>query len=316
MLPNWLYGKSKSKLAELLGGGGTPSDYNQVKAQVTQNTESIALLNSAVDAKIAWSDYAQLGAVNYCKCTIETTTLNDGTTTFTVTVNDDNSVTISAPSYPVTLATNLFTKFWSDLSADECKPLVGKVLKFSGCPQGGSNSKYKMGLYRVESSDGSGGTVEDYGEGAEFTWRNNGSGTKTYVSIAIISGYVMTGPLTFYPMIAPVSYNGPYVPYAKTNEELTSNIATLDSSINGILNSVILSNCNQASAIFARYNNSTLNSPYTESVTEGTTGLIISSKNSAMGNTYITQIAIPDGIGHIYTRTLATASWTSWALLI
>lgn len=44
MLPNWLYGKSKSKLAELLGGGGAPSDYNQVKAQVTQNTEDIASL--------------------------------------------------------------------------------------------------------------------------------------------------------------------------------------------------------------------------------------------------------------------------------
>lgn len=53
MLPNWLYGKSKSKLAELLGGGGTPSDYNQVKAQVTQNTEDIASLNNTLDTKAA-----------------------------------------------------------------------------------------------------------------------------------------------------------------------------------------------------------------------------------------------------------------------
>lgn len=54
MLPNWLYGKSKSKLANILGGGGgTPADYNQVKAQVNQNTEDIELLSDALDDKAA-----------------------------------------------------------------------------------------------------------------------------------------------------------------------------------------------------------------------------------------------------------------------
>lgn len=47
MLPNWLYGKSKSKLASILG---VPTDYDQVKAQVTQNTEDIEeLTNEKVD---------------------------------------------------------------------------------------------------------------------------------------------------------------------------------------------------------------------------------------------------------------------------
>ena len=47
MLPNWLYGKSKSKLASILGGGGgTPADYDQVKAQVAQNTEDVANIES------------------------------------------------------------------------------------------------------------------------------------------------------------------------------------------------------------------------------------------------------------------------------
>lgn len=50
MLPNWLYGKSKSKLQEILGGGGIPADYDQVKAQVNQNTEDIALLNTSSQA--------------------------------------------------------------------------------------------------------------------------------------------------------------------------------------------------------------------------------------------------------------------------
>ena len=54
MLPNWLYGKSKSKLADILGGGGgTPADYNQVKAQVNQNTEDILLLSDGLDDKAA-----------------------------------------------------------------------------------------------------------------------------------------------------------------------------------------------------------------------------------------------------------------------
>ena len=53
MLPNWLYGKSKSKLQEILGGGGAPSDYNQVKAQITQNTEDIASLDDTLDTKAA-----------------------------------------------------------------------------------------------------------------------------------------------------------------------------------------------------------------------------------------------------------------------
>lgn len=54
MLPNWLYGKSKSKLASILGGGGgTPADYDEVKAQVTQNTEDILLLSDALDTKAA-----------------------------------------------------------------------------------------------------------------------------------------------------------------------------------------------------------------------------------------------------------------------
>lgn len=54
MLPNWLYGKSKSKLASILGGGGgIPEDYNQVKAQVTQNAEDILSLSDALDDKAA-----------------------------------------------------------------------------------------------------------------------------------------------------------------------------------------------------------------------------------------------------------------------
>lgn len=73
MLPNWLYGKSKSKLQEILGGGGAPADYDQVKAQVTQNTEDIELLSDTLDEKAAKSDLASIsitGDVNNSGSTI------------------------------------------------------------------------------------------------------------------------------------------------------------------------------------------------------------------------------------------------------
>lgn len=50
MLPNWLYGKSKSKLQEIFSDGSTPADYDEVKAQVTQNTQDINLLDTSSKA--------------------------------------------------------------------------------------------------------------------------------------------------------------------------------------------------------------------------------------------------------------------------
>ena len=65
MLPNWLYGKSKSKLASILGGGGTPADYNQVKAQVTQNTEDIEELTNELSVKTDSTTISGLTLVKY-----------------------------------------------------------------------------------------------------------------------------------------------------------------------------------------------------------------------------------------------------------
>lgn len=110
MLPNWLYGKSKSKLAELLGGGGAPSDYNQVKAQVTQNTEDIASLDDTLDTKAAltqisnpnllhnpWFQVNQRGATTISKTGYfvdrwRVSTLSAGS--FTITLNSDGTITI------------------------------------------------------------------------------------------------------------------------------------------------------------------------------------------------------------------------------
>lgn len=121
MLPNWLYGKSKSKLASILGGGGgTPADYEQVKAQVTQNAEDIELLSDALDDKAAltqlsnpnilhnpWFQVNQRGvssttANGYFVDRWITLCASTGSTTYTL--NSDGTITIDnslgeAPAY-------------------------------------------------------------------------------------------------------------------------------------------------------------------------------------------------------------------------
>lgn len=198
------------------------SDYDLDPTYVPHSKTNRQLTEDSV----TWEDYSEVGAVNYCKNNATTTTTTDGTTTFTWTVNDDKSVTVSAPSYPVTLASHQTLTIWNSITADGCILLVGKTFRLSGCPSGGGSNNYKITVYRAESADGSTGTPEDYGDGKIFTWKNNGSGTKANVSLSVRSGYTMTGPLTFKPMLTDPSYNGPYVPYAMTNRELTEQIIT------------------------------------------------------------------------------------------
>lgn len=203
MLPNWLYGKSKSKLAELLGGGGTPSDYNQVKAQVTQNTEDITLLNSAVDAKVGWNNLSEVGAVNFLNHTA--TNLVENGITFTV--NADRSITANGT------ATG---EEWVRIAQNVA---VSESVRASGCPKGGTPSTYFMTFSQGDNSN------RDYGDGVIVP-----SGTISSVYL-VIKANATVNNLVFKPMIAPSSYSGPYVPYAKTNKELTDDVAIKSSEI-------------------------------------------------------------------------------------
>lgn len=54
MLPNWLYGKSKSKLASILG---VPTDYNQLKAQVNSLTDELTIEDHWNEAKVSGYSY-------------------------------------------------------------------------------------------------------------------------------------------------------------------------------------------------------------------------------------------------------------------
>ena len=208
MLPNWLYGKSKSKLASILGGGGAPADYDQVKAQVNQNTENILTLSNAVDAKVGWSDYAQVGAVNLFAITVTTQTVSG----ITYTVRDDKSIITSGESSAS-----------GGLMIGQISLKSGMTYKLTGCPSDGGDSSYELVLRtgNTISSPLYKGILET-GEGVTFTADED---ITVYGQIRYASG--ISAVETFYPMIAPADYNGPYVPPAMTNRELTQRILAL-----------------------------------------------------------------------------------------
>lgn len=92
--------------------------------------------------------------------------------------------------------------------------LTKGTYKVSGCPSGGSDDTWRL---LVNINDGA-KYAFDYGDGAVFTLTEESS---LRVYCTIMANYSDTVNLTFYPMITVPSYNGDYVPYAKTNRQLT-----------------------------------------------------------------------------------------------
>ena len=162
------------------------------------------------DTTVLFDNLEVNGAVNMLPN--EAVTQVHDTSGLTFTVNDDKSVTISPTSgtYPFTTTAQAMLTF-SDL--------VGKIpngiYKLSGCPSGGSAETYF--LY-VNSTGDTSTHRRDIGEGTTFNYVNDTANT---VYIRIMNGTVLTKALTFKPMITVPSYNGDYVPYAKSNKELT-----------------------------------------------------------------------------------------------
>ena len=207
MIPNWLLGKSKSKLQEILGGGGgTPADYNQVKAQVNQNTEDIALLDTSnqVLTKQANSIANVLGAKNIVPNVAKTQTVNG----ITYTANSDGSITINGTAtgwaqsyviqgllhkgtYKISIGTALPTKVWATLR-------------------------------NVDASS----TILNLGNGSSTVEKSFTLSSDTNVGLFCgIEGGITVNNLTVYPMIRPASIqDDTYVPYSMTNQELTEEL--------------------------------------------------------------------------------------------
>lgn len=187
------------------------------------------------------------GAVNE----LDHTGVTDTSGTVKFTVNEDKSITVSANSYPVTLdSTTTFFFFGTNSTA---VPNIFKGKKLVGCPSGGASGTYRINIQEFSSTTPSGAVAEssDVGEGANIS---NGDYIRMYIRLG--SGYQLTSALTFKPMISlpelGLSYDD-YVPYAKTNKELTdeSELITLPATKNdSIVGSFVIRVRKQHNAVY------------------------------------------------------------------
>ena len=134
----------------------------------------------------------------------------------TFTVNSDGSVTANG--------TATSTIYYRVLYISNNYPLTaGKQYKLSGCPAGGGNNTYKL---QAEMNGQTIANSEDTGNGATFTAPE--FNTRFAIYIRIPNGYTISNQL-FKPMITdadiPDSDYAHYQPYAKTNVELTQDVA-------------------------------------------------------------------------------------------
>lgn len=143
------------------------------------------------------------GAVNMCKNNATTQIING----ITFTVNDDGTVTADG-----TATAN------ADLDLNPGFIEKANVLyRLSGGPSGGSQSTWL--LYERNSPN-----ALDTGDGVLFSRTEDVTAS---VRIRIYAGQTVSN-LIFKPMISVASYSGDYVPYAKSNKELTKDIDTMN----------------------------------------------------------------------------------------
>jgi len=131
------------------------------------------------------------------------------------TVNSNKSVTVTVPTNPTTtnfylLGTNATSKI----------TLPAGTYKLVGCPSGGSGSKYYIQGFGDHDYT-TGIAILDTGDGFIFTLTQENN---LYFFISIRNTFTSGGTVTFKPMITTdlnATYDD-YVPYAKTNRELTT----------------------------------------------------------------------------------------------
>lgn len=143
------------------------------------------------------------GAVNMLPNNATTQVVNG----VTFTVNPDGSITASGTAtakatFPICSKNN-------HVFPDS---ILGKSVKISGSIN--TNNAYVQ-LYDPSANTGRKDTV--------FTMPSNVNSLLWNVIIEVTSGTTVNG--TFYPMITVPSYSGDYVPYAKSNKELTEDVA-------------------------------------------------------------------------------------------
>lgn len=165
--------------------------------------------------------YAQdIPSKNLLPNTASTTTING----VTFTVNSDGSVSCSGTSTGDAI---LFVSGTSWDSKASFPFVGGQQYILSGCPSGGASNSYRMAIWEYNGSTNL-DHFDDTGNGVTFT--ANASANGMIVIITIPNGVNATG-MTFRPMIRLASIeDDSYVPYAKTNVELSRGLIDISSS--------------------------------------------------------------------------------------
>lgn len=175
------------------------TDYDLDSTWVAPSKTNLQLTQDSV----TWDDLSEVGAVNYFNNTASSPQTDKGVTytvdatTKKITATGTNDGT--ANSY-ITVKQNL----------------KAGTYRCSGCPSGGSNGNYRI-VWDVNDSQNN----FDYGDGVIITLATDGH-VAAYFNI--MKNYAISGSVVFEPMITSLDYNGPYVPYAKSNKELTDEL--------------------------------------------------------------------------------------------
>lgn len=169
-------------------------------------TEQINSVNSALtnlDAEVTSVENI-LGAKNLLP-NEATTQVVDGNN---FTVNSNGTITVIVPSNPTS----------ANISLTSTLKLEAGTYKLTGCPSGGSATRYYLqGFGDVDYTSGSG--ILDTGNGTTFTLTTTNT---LRFRVDVRNGFTEGGTITFKPMIRPASVaDDTYVPYAMTNRELT-----------------------------------------------------------------------------------------------
>jgi len=197
--------------------------YNYVMIKDARDTDPTYQLYAETNQQLTKDTTALLdnlevnGAVNMFDNILTSQVING----ITYTVNDDGSVTCNG-----TATAN------GGVMLGGIAVKSGKAYKISGCPSGGDSDNSYALIVRTTNSTSASVIGSDIGNGFIYTPTSD---TTVYLQIRFASGQT-TNNLTFKPMITVSSYNGDYVPYAKTNKELTDELAIDSTSVtnNGV----------------------------------------------------------------------------------
>ena len=284
-------------VSDALTEGTNITASDTVIEQVEDNTSDISDLHD--EFYDAWK---KNGAYNLCPNEASTTVDNG----VTYTVNADGTITATTASDTHNFsALALFTGTWIP------NTLPAKKLKLVGCPSGGGNGVYCIGV-QFNTIQGEGGTglesFNDYGNGVEITAT---AAAKPYVKVTIVVwANVPMDNKVFKPMIT-TNLNATYadfVPYAKTNRELTNTLKSLflpTYIANGV---TYTGNCNDLEPGLVYVGSGATNSP-------GNYYLVFTFSvdlHEGKITGYGTQIAIGITTHNIKTRICNTGTWSAW----